>query len=104
MHLMLEQKFSSPEPLFFNTDTMEISPPRVSRSQEGASPEDVYQYEFPDDACINLGGRLTSFDGAQVALFGMTYHMDESFRHHPLCSCHEDGSGNDTPRHDMGKP
>jgi hypothetical protein len=30
--------------------------------------------------------------------------MDESFRHHPLCACHEDGSGDDTPMHDMGEP
>jgi hypothetical protein len=97
MDFILEQKLPSSE-------TMEISPPRVSHSQEGASPENVYQYEFPNDAPINPGGELTSFNGAEVALFGMTHRMDESFRHHPLCTCHEDGSGDDTPRHDMGEP
>jgi hypothetical protein len=97
MDFILEQKLPSSE-------TMEISPPRVSHSQEGASLENVYQYEFPNDAPINPGGELTSFNGAEVALFGMTHRMDESFRHHPLCVCHEDGNGDDTPRHDMGEP
>jgi hypothetical protein len=84
MTVTSEQKLLSPEPLFLNTDTMKISLPRVNRSQDGAwSSEDVYQYEFPDDASINPRGQLTSFDGAQVTLFGMMHRMDESFRHHP---------------------
>ena len=33
----------------------------------------------------------------------MMYRMDDSFRHHPLCLCHEDGNGDDTPRHDIGE-
>jgi hypothetical protein len=97
MDFILEQKLPSSE-------TMEISPSHVSHSQEGASPENVYQYEFPNDAPINPGGELTSFNGAEVALFGMTHRMDESFWHHPLYACHKYGSGDDTPRHDMGEP
>jgi hypothetical protein len=43
MDFMSEQDHSSSEPLFSNMETMEINPPWVSRSQEGArSTEDVY--------------------------------------------------------------
>ena len=30
--------------------------------------------------------------------------MDESLWYHPLCLCHEDGNGDDTPGHDMDEP
>ena len=64
---------------------MEIDLHSGRYSQEGASLEDVYEYEFLDNAPINLGGQLTSFNGAEV--MGA-----------------EDGSGDVTHGYNMGKP
>jgi hypothetical protein len=84
-----------------NMETMEVSLPRLSRSQEGGrSLEDVYTYEFPEGAFVNLEAHLRISEGErhrQVAVLGMEHHIDHSLVHHPNCLCHDDESGDDSP-------
>jgi hypothetical protein len=47
-----------------NTETMEVSPPQLSGSQEGGrSSEDVYAYEFPEGALVNPKAHLRVSEG-----------------------------------------
>jgi hypothetical protein len=91
-----------------NTETMEVSPPRVSGSQEGGrNSGDPYGYGFLGGYLANMEAHLHVSEKEkhhQLAVLGMAHRMDENFVHHPDCSCRNDESGDDSLTRVLGMP